>query len=108
MLQGWLRPHVDRVMEAATVGQALLLLREAMPAVILLDLGLPDANGTTLLTSLAEDPRLGTVPVIVISGSDLAEAQRGTALGPAAAVVSKSELTGPLLGQVLSEVVPGS
>jgi DNA-binding response OmpR family regulator len=62
--------------------EALALLRESKPDLILLDIILPKISGFELLETLQADPQFERAPVIVISNlgqeSDVA---RGTALG---------------------------
>lgn len=53
------------VTEAGTGGQALQLLTQHEPDVILLDLNLPDVSGLDLLTQITAD---SPTPVIVLSG----------------------------------------
>ncbi len=60
------RPDV-RLIEA-TAGQAgLQLARERLPALILLDLHLPDIHGSEVLRLVKDDPNTKGIPVIVIS-----------------------------------------
>ena len=54
---------------SANLGQiGLAMAREHRPDVILLDLHLPDMEGTAVLRALRGDPQLGQTPVIVLSG----------------------------------------
>jgi two-component system KDP operon response regulator KdpE len=56
-----------RVLEALTLAHAQTYLTKAVPELVLLDLGMPDGDGTELLRSLRQRSR---VPVIVISGRE--------------------------------------
>jgi len=56
-----------RVREAASLREAAAAATEAPPAAILLDLGLPDGDGLSLLASLRE---WSQAPVIVLSARD--------------------------------------
>jgi len=49
------------------------------PDVIVLDVGLPNADGRDLLSNLKRDPRTASIPVLVWSGQD-ADSQRRIAL----------------------------
>jgi CheY-like chemotaxis protein len=60
-----------RVDTAANGAEALGWLQAAkeMPGVILLDLTMPDMNGSQFLALRRMDPRLQGIPVVVLSGS---------------------------------------
>jgi CheY-like chemotaxis protein len=60
------RPRV-RLLSADLGGLGLTLAREHRPDVILLDLHLPDMEGTAVLRALRQDPALRHIPVIVVS-----------------------------------------
>jgi CheY-like chemotaxis protein len=60
------RPRV-RFLSADLGGLGLTLAHEQRPDVILLDLHLPDMEGTAVLSALREDPVLRHTPVIVLS-----------------------------------------
>jgi len=62
-----LTSHGFRVAEAGTLARAHELTTELRPAAILLDLGLPDGDGLTLLASVRQ---WSTAPVIVLSARD--------------------------------------
>ena len=55
--------------------QALDLVRESRPDVILLDLVMPRINGFSLLASLRDDERLRHIPVIILTASNNAESK---------------------------------
>jgi CheY-like chemotaxis protein len=60
------RPEV-RLVVATQGGFALELAREHVPALVLLDLNLPDVSGEEVLRRLREDPRTAGIPVVVVS-----------------------------------------
>jgi two-component system KDP operon response regulator KdpE len=63
-LRAALGGHGHTVTEATTVAEGLAALAEARPAVVLLDLGLPDGDGLAVVRALRPESR---VPVIVLS-----------------------------------------
>lgn len=56
---------------AADGEEALLCLKRHLPALVLLDIMLPNLGGFGVLEALRADPRTKTVPVIVLSAKDL-------------------------------------
>jgi two-component system cell cycle response regulator DivK len=54
-------------MGAATSVEALALARDRCPDLVLLDLRLPDADGTDTLRSLRADPVTATIPVVALT-----------------------------------------
>jgi CheY-like chemotaxis protein len=60
------RPHVELI--SAMQGRlGLELTREHLPAAVLLDLHLPDIDGSEVLRHLSEDPITSSIPVIIVS-----------------------------------------
>lgn len=57
------------VIEAADGSEGLTKLRDTAPAILLLDIKLPDMTGWELLRILASDPDLPKIPVVVITAS---------------------------------------
>jgi CheY-like chemotaxis protein len=52
-----------------SVRRALLQLSEQTPALVLLDLDLPDGSGLEVLEYMRGEPRLAEVPVMVVSAA---------------------------------------
>jgi CheY-like chemotaxis protein len=59
-----------RVLRARNGEEALNILRERRPDVILLDLVMPKLDGFQLLEAKSQDPALSNIPVIVLSARD--------------------------------------
>ena len=56
--------------------EALKVIREEHPHLIVLDLIIPDMNGFQILEALRQDKQLDTIPVIVITSKDLSKTER--------------------------------
>ncbi len=72
----FLRGHGHDVIEAADAGSALLAWGAGRPDVVVLDLGLPDRDGITVIRRIRAD---ATTPILVVSARDQ-EADKVTAL----------------------------
>jgi len=70
-----------RVEHAASGAQAVELARSLRPAVILLDVLMPQVDGWTVLGTLKNDPELADIPVVIVSLLD--ERPLGLSLGAA-------------------------
>jgi CheY-like chemotaxis protein/signal transduction histidine kinase len=58
---------------AATAEEALAVAREYLPSAIVLDIGLPDHSGLSVLERLKHDSRTRHIPVHIVSGDDHTE-----------------------------------
>ncbi|WP_236672415.1 response regulator [Croceicoccus sp. YJ47] len=77
--------------------KALALIRKHNPAIILLDLAIPQVNGFDVLKELRSDPQLSATPVVIVSVND----DRRATIDAGACEhlikpVSRSEVTGVL------------
>lgn len=59
-----------RVLEASHGAGAMEMIRRRRPDLVLLDLGLPDQDGYTILRYKNMDPSLQQIPVVIISARD--------------------------------------
>jgi DNA-binding NarL/FixJ family response regulator len=89
----------DRVCEAGTVAGAMRAAAELRPEVALVDVGLPDGDGSQLacdLPALPDPPRIVLISADADAADDAA-AQRAGAVG----FVAKEELDGARLSTLL-------
>lgn len=89
-----LRQHLTTprqvVSEAASGADALQLAHETRPDVICLDLGLPELDGIEVLRRLKADPSTRDIPVVVVTGQSLDDAERKRLLELATSIVAKA------------------
>ena len=64
------------VISAADGEQALQLVREECPALILLDVMLPKISGLEVLKILKNDPLISAIPVVMLTGLSQKNAKR--------------------------------
>ena len=97
LLRLTLEAHGYRVFEAATAQEGLIEAAQRRPEIVLLDLGLPDLDGTTVLKRLREWSR---VPVIVLSVREREEDKVAALDAGADDYVTKPFSTGELLARL--------
>jgi two-component system cell cycle response regulator DivK len=73
LLRDVLRATGYRTLEASTAEQALLLATEHGPALVLMDIRLPDMDGVEALGRLRMDERTASIPVVAVT----AQAMKG-------------------------------
>jgi CheY-like chemotaxis protein len=63
-----------RCLVAANAEDALIVTRQYMPSAVVLDVGLPDHSGLSVLDQIKRDPKTRHIPVHVVSGNDYTHA----------------------------------
>ena len=89
------------VLEAGSGTEALKIVREAMPQLVLCDVALPDMSGIDVCRRIKNDPATGSIPVIQISATFVAESDEQEGLKGGADIY----LTEPLEPKELETVV---
>jgi signal transduction histidine kinase/CheY-like chemotaxis protein len=88
------------VEEASGGGEALQMIRNAAPSVLVLDLLMPDINGFEVLHKLRTSPATASLPVIVHTSKTLSRSEKALLDGQAALCVPKGPSDpGALRGQ---------
>jgi two-component system cell cycle response regulator DivK len=57
------------VLEAVNATQALEILKNTKPSLILMDINMPDIDGYTLTTQIKGTPGLGSIPIIALTAN---------------------------------------
>jgi PAS domain S-box-containing protein len=89
------------VIEAGSGSEALRLVREQMPHLVLLDVNLPDMSGIDVARRIKNDPATRSIPIVQISATYVTEHDQIVGLEGGAEIY----LTEPLQPQELATVV---
>lgn len=71
-------------------GLALLRSMDALPSLVLLDLKMPGLDGFGVLREIRKDERLGSLPVIIVTHSDLESDKNASHANGANSYLNKS------------------
>ena len=104
-----LRAKTVTAIAAADVIQAIRLVREQRPDIIMLDIELPGGDGFLILERLKGNRLFSTIPVIIVTARDPAQVEEKALHGGAAAVLHKPvdcEGLMTIMEQVLTHSAP--
>jgi len=103
-----LEQHGFRITRARTGKEALTRLQKGVPALMFVDLTLPDMAGLELLDALSKKPEWKAIPVVVLSDEELSDSDYKRLSGGVTKVLSKSG-TSPeyILTQICDVVIKG-
>jgi CheY-like chemotaxis protein len=76
VLSTLLAEHAVTTARAASVDEAIRLASELQPTVVVLDLALPDGDGSDVIAALRRDPRSAATDLLVYSAADVEAADR--------------------------------
>lgn len=105
VLVEWLLLEGYEVTEAATGQEALKIIRQNVPDLVLLDIILPELNGFEVMAGLTSSPATARVPVVILSNiGDDNQRARAKELGAADYLV-KAEHDFPSIKRVIERVL---
>lgn len=87
--------------------EAMRLLHNIVPDLVLLDLMLPRFDGVEVLKFISSSPKLKTVPVIIFSTNSIIDSEDEPLLEGAARRVLKSQCTPPIMLRTIRDVFEG-
>jgi signal transduction histidine kinase/DNA-binding response OmpR family regulator len=101
LVENALRPEGFQVMTAASGQEGVAMARECSPDLVICDLLMPDMDGYEVVEQLRADESTRTAMILILTGADLSEADRGRLNGKVADVVHKNGDPRPALGEWL-------
>jgi signal transduction histidine kinase len=93
--------------EASSGGEGLRLAGEMRPAAILLDMSLPDMDGSEVLEALRRQPATRNTPVIIHSSRSMTEQERGRLIPHVVGILPKSGLTREVALELIQQALVG-
>ena len=97
-----LAPFTERITDAGSGADALRLLAERRPDLVMLDVNIPEPDGRDVLGRMRSDPSLRDVPVVVVTAAHLSAADLAV-LSASAVVLDKSRFSAVLLPHVVAD-----
>ena len=76
LVRDLLQHHGHRTLEAETGEAGLALVMKERPNLVLMDIQLPDIDGTTVLARIREDASFDAMPVLAVSASVMPDEQQ--------------------------------
>jgi signal transduction histidine kinase/CheY-like chemotaxis protein len=104
LVEATLGPEGWTVLGATGGEEGVATVRRESPAVVLLDLLMPDVDGFAVVERLRADPRTADVPIIVLTSKDMTVADRERLNGRISFLARKGSLTGTELVRLVERV----
>jgi CheY-like chemotaxis protein len=105
IFRNWLTHSGYRLSEAGGALEGLEIARRQLPALIFLDLMMPDVNGFQLLDMLKGDPLTAGIPVVVVTSKPLEEDELARLHQQTAAILSKASTSPDLVLKQIKAVL---
>ena len=107
-LEGLLRSEGFAVLKAYGGVEGIRMAQQSRPAVVILDLLMPDLSGFKVVTALRADPQTAGIPILVMTAKELSRQEKRWLNGQAAAVLHKPSVAGVDLLAWLGELLSGN
>jgi CheY-like chemotaxis protein len=95
------------VREASSGAEALELVQQQMPRLIILDLTMPGLDGVTFLKQVRSNEQMSRVPVVVFTTYPLSEQQAEDLRVPAGMIIQKGNMKADKLGEIILSALDG-
>jgi CheY-like chemotaxis protein len=95
------------VLRAGGGEEGLRLVRRVRPAVVVLDLLMPDVDGFEVVEQLRADPAVSDVPIVVLTSKDMTRADHERLAGQISYLAQKGALPKAELVDLVDRLVGG-
>ena len=89
-----IRGLANTVISATGGREAIEVAQRELPDLIVLDLMMPDVNGFEVVEALVENPATASIPVVVVTASEITAEERDRLAGSVTAIMGKSGFDG--------------
>ena len=105
LLEAVLAPQGWEVLRASGGEEGVRLVRRARPAVVVLDLLMPDVDGFDVVERLRADPAVDDVPILVLTSKDMTPADHDRLADQISYIAQKGSLPGAELVDLVDRLV---
>ncbi|MBN1311643.1 MAG: response regulator [Anaerolineae bacterium] len=96
------------VREASNGAEAMKLVQQQAPRLIILDLTMPGLDGLTFLQQVRANRHMANIPVVVFTTYPLTEQQAEDLHVPAGMIVQKGNMKADKLGEIILSALDGT
>jgi signal transduction histidine kinase/CheY-like chemotaxis protein len=107
LLEAVLAPEGWRVLRAGGGEEGIRVVRRVRPAVVVLDLLMPDVDGFEVVERLRADPAVNDVPIVVLTSKDMTRADHDRLAGQISYIAQKGTLPRAELVDLVGRLVGG-
>ena len=107
LLEAVLSPEGWEVLRAGGGEEGLRMVRRERPAVVVLDLLMPDVDGFDVVERLRADPLVDDVPIVVLTSKDMTRADHDRLAGQISYIAQKGSLPRAELVDLVDRLVGG-
>jgi CheY-like chemotaxis protein len=107
LLEAVLAPEGWEVLRAGGGEEGLRLVRRVRPAVVVLDLLMPEVDGFEVVEQLRADPAVSDVPIVVLTSKDMTRADHERLAGQISYLAQKGALPKAELVDLVDRLVGG-
>jgi len=97
-----------RVCKAAGGAEGLAVARREVPALIILDLLMPEVDGFAVVERLRADPATAAIPIVILTSKSLTADEKARLNGEIACLAHKGEFTRETFVELVRGVLPGA